>query len=287
MKTISVKYPQHQSIGLNNKYAHQQSARVTKMLVFMLASAVGLSILINVQQPVVNILHSNFSNFNSNNGSSNKSNSSSRTEIPKESRLIAVSPVMPDSTGRNLKKYTDIKLDKTSIEAFKKINENAKAAIASAAVKRAAAIKWNKVFLKENENRNSEVMNELSQVTEMHEYHLKKSSSGIEDRGLDQLDSSIQKYITAPESYTKIIVLGFTDNRGTKLKNVKLGLKRAEGLKALLVKKGIPAEKISIASFGSELPIGSNETEEGRYRNRRVELNVMGAASAVASATGS
>jgi len=276
MKSISTKYEQSHPVRLPNaRPAHQQSARLTKNLFLLLATAVALTVLVNIQQPVTNFIYSNFSssNNNSNAGGSN------------EKLMIAVSPAVIDSASKPETEYANLRVDN---EAITTLEENkVRMEMEKAALKHAAEIKAGEVFLKKNETKNVEVMNELSLVTEMHEYHFQKSSSQIEDGGLEKLDSSIQKYIDAPESFTKIIVLGFTDNRGSKLKNVKLGLKRAESLKALLVKKGIPAEKITVASFGSELPIGSNDTNEGRFRNRRVELNVLGASVCSPSATGS
>ena len=133
--------------------------------------------------------------------------------------------------------------------------------------------------MKMNEAKNDILLKELSQVTEMRELHFKHGSFSLQhQKGMEKLDSSIKKCIEAPESWSKIVILGFTDNRGSKFVNVKLGLKRADMLKSILVKKGIPAEKIDVASFGPELPIASNNTAAGRSINRRVEFNLIGAA---------
>jgi len=51
-----------------------------------------------------------------------------------------------------------------------------------------------------------------------------------------------------------------------------IGLNRARSVKEYLVEKGVNADMIKIKSFGSEFPIASNETEEGRSQNRRVEI---------------
>ena len=266
MKSISTKYEQSHEVGLPDaRPAQPQSVRLAKNFFLLLSAAVALSVLVNIQQPLNNFFYSNFSS------SSNNSN----TGGTNESLMIAVSPAAIDSASKPEKEYANLRVDSQAIAAIE--TNRVKVELEKAVLKHAAEIKAGEAFLKKNDMKNVEIMNELSQVTEMHEYHFQKSSSSIEDGGLAKLDSSIQKYIDAPESFTQIIVLGFTDSRGTKLKNVKLGLKRAESLKALLVKKGIPAAKITVASFGSELPIGSNETNEGRFRNRRVELNVLGA----------
>jgi outer membrane protein OmpA-like peptidoglycan-associated protein len=76
----------------------------------------------------------------------------------------------------------------------------------------------------------------------MHDFHFKYAASHLKyPAAVNKLDSSIQKCIDISESWSKIIILGFTDNRGNKLSNITLVMKRAEMLKTILVKKGIPA----------------------------------------------
>jgi outer membrane protein OmpA-like peptidoglycan-associated protein len=73
----------------------------------------------------------------------------------------------------------------------------------------------------------------------------------------------------------KLLVNGHTDNTGLEENNIKLSEKRADAVKQYLVHKGINSERITINGFGSEQPIASNETEEGRAKNRRVELVIL------------
>jgi outer membrane protein OmpA-like peptidoglycan-associated protein len=149
---------------------------------------------------------------------------------------------------------------------------------AKAVVKTTVMTKEARSFLKLNDNYNNAIVKELAQVTDMQEFHFKNGRTSLDENAvLDKLDSTLWQCITAPTSYTKIIILGFTDNRGSKLANVKLGLKRAQGFKSFLIDKGIPEDKISVASFGPELPIATNNDAEGRARNRRVEFNLVGA----------
>ena len=247
---------------------HHQTARVTNAFFFLLAGAVVFSTLLNLKQPIYQFVQSSF------NSNSNRP----QPEGQGESQMLAVSPIALDSAMKPIAVYENVKPEENAIVTV--AESEARAKLAKEAKRKAKAMKASAAYLLANEIRNLDIINELSLVTDMHEFHFKKNSSEIvENAGIEKLDSSLQKYIDAPESYSKIIVLGFTDNRGTQFSNVKLGMKRAETLKALLVKKGIPAEKITVASFGSELPIGSNETNAGRERNRRVEFNVIGAGS--------
>ena len=67
---------------------------------------------------------------------------------------------------------------------------------------------------------------------------------------------------------------GHTDNTGDPDANKKLSVDRAEAIKALLVAGGIDESRITTAGWGQEKPIATNDTEEGKAKNRRTELIV-------------
>ena len=86
-----------------------------------------------------------------------------------------------------------------------------------------------------------------------------------------QLDE-IAKVLTANNGL-KLKVIGYTDNKGTADHNLKLSQQRADAIVAALVKNyGIAADRLSAIGAGSNAPVASNDTEEGRAKNRRVEL---------------
>jgi outer membrane protein OmpA-like peptidoglycan-associated protein len=73
-----------------------------------------------------------------------------------------------------------------------------------------------------------------------------------------------------------IEVEGYTDNRGGKAYNEKLGLDRAESVKRYLYQQHqIPLHRINVISYGSEKPIAPNTTRAGRAQNRRVVIKVL------------
>ncbi|HKD44391.1 MAG TPA: OmpA family protein [Candidatus Angelobacter sp.] len=72
----------------------------------------------------------------------------------------------------------------------------------------------------------------------------------------------------------KVQLVGHTDNTGRPEANQILSLNRANAVKNMLVKGGVGADRISTAGMGQDHPVASNDTEEGRARNRRLELNV-------------
>ena len=76
------------------------------------------------------------------------------------------------------------------------------------------------------------------------------------------------------ESYPNknIEINGHTDNVGTEEKNQKLSEDRATFVKNYLASKGIKNERITTNGFGFSMPINSNQTDEEKYQNRRVEI---------------
>ena len=73
----------------------------------------------------------------------------------------------------------------------------------------------------------------------------------------------------------KVQIQGNTDNIGTAKYNKKLSLERAKSVMQYLVNKGVSASRLSARGFGFDRPIATNDTEEGRALNRRVELTPM------------
>src|SRR5262249_27380495 len=72
----------------------------------------------------------------------------------------------------------------------------------------------------------------------------------------------------------QVQLVGHTDNTGTPAANQTLSLERANTVRALLVGQGVGADRISTQGYGQDRPVASNDTDEGRARNRRIELNV-------------
>ena len=72
-----------------------------------------------------------------------------------------------------------------------------------------------------------------------------------------------------------VIATGHTDWTGTDAYNQKLSVRRAEAVKAFLVSKGLPAERVFAEGKGEKQPVASNKTKDGRAQNRRVEVEVV------------
>jgi OOP family OmpA-OmpF porin len=73
-----------------------------------------------------------------------------------------------------------------------------------------------------------------------------------------------------------IIAVGHTDSTGSAALNQKLSVSRAEAVKKFLTGKGIEANRVYTEGKGFSQPVADNKTNEGRAKNRRVEVEVVG-----------
>jgi len=72
----------------------------------------------------------------------------------------------------------------------------------------------------------------------------------------------------------KVEIIGHTDNVGLRASNVSLSQARAATVKAYLASHGIAEEQLSASGQGPDRPVASNDTAEGRARNRRIEFRM-------------
>ncbi|RJQ68463.1 MAG: type II secretory pathway protein [Desulfobacteraceae bacterium] len=98
------------------------------------------------------------------------------------------------------------------------------------------------------------------------------NSNDIESKSYEMLDLTAAYLIKHP--HARIKVRGFTDSSGTQHYNESVSRFRANAVKYYLIGKGVSAGQIQIFAMGDLLPIASNESAEGRTRNRRVEIEL-------------
>lgn len=102
------------------------------------------------------------------------------------------------------------------------------------------------------------------------------------ETGTDKLTSTDKQYLDRIIDYFKslptaiLTIEGHSDNVGNKRNNQSLSEKRAIAVKKYLVEIGASPERLKTEGFGSSKPIASNDTDEGRKQNRRVELKFSG-----------
>ena len=89
-----------------------------------------------------------------------------------------------------------------------------------------------------------------------------------------KLDDLVSK--TKEINLEVIIAVGHTDSVGSDAYNDKLSVKRAESIKTYLTSKGVEANRVYTEGKGKKQPVADNKTAEGRAKNRRVEIEVVG-----------
>ena len=97
-------------------------------------------------------------------------------------------------------------------------------------------------------------------------------SSDIKAESMKEVDNIAEILKAYPNVSLK--VGGYTDNVGKEASNVKLSAARATNVVKALVGKGIAATRLEAEGYGSQFPVGSNDTEEGRAQNRRIAVRV-------------
>ncbi len=103
-----------------------------------------------------------------------------------------------------------------------------------------------------------------------HPIHFAAARARILADSFELLDQVAQVLQQNPK--LQVSIEGHTDNVGNPRRNRKLSHERAEAVGDYLVSRGVVAARLTAKGFGSERPINSNTTEEGRSRNRRVEF---------------
>lgn len=98
------------------------------------------------------------------------------------------------------------------------------------------------------------------------------NSSTLEEASFYTLDKQVAFLLDAKD--ISLEIEGHTDSIGGDEYNKELSQHRADAVKTYLVEKGISADRLTTHGFGSEQPISTNETEEGRRMNRRVVFRI-------------
>ena len=100
------------------------------------------------------------------------------------------------------------------------------------------------------------------------------NKSVIKPEGKAKLDDLVGKIKDI--NLEVIIAVGHTDAVGSDAYNQKLSVRRSEAVKAYLVSKGIEKNRVYTEGKGEKQPVADNKTAEGRAKNRRVEIEVVG-----------
>ena len=114
---------------------------------------------------------------------------------------------------------------------------------------------------------------ELVKALNLMNIYFDTGSANITRDSLETLTSAANAIKQAPAG-TKIEVGGHTDNTGDAAANVTLSQQRADAVVAKLAELGVAADTLTAKGYGQEKPRASNDTDEGRAQNRRIEFAV-------------
>jgi outer membrane protein OmpA-like peptidoglycan-associated protein len=98
----------------------------------------------------------------------------------------------------------------------------------------------------------------------------------LKPEGKEQISAYREQAREALGRADQVMITGYTDNVGEDADNFALSLQRAEAVRDQLVSLGADANKFHVAGAGEANPIADNNTDEGRAKNRRVEVAVAG-----------
>jgi outer membrane protein OmpA-like peptidoglycan-associated protein len=101
--------------------------------------------------------------------------------------------------------------------------------------------------------------------------HFETGSARIEKRSHELLDQIATMVKDHPE-VGRIRVEGYTDNVGAPSINLDLSRDRADSVRAALIERGVPHDRLRTQGYGESHPVAPNGTRAGRAKNRRVEF---------------
>lgn len=114
---------------------------------------------------------------------------------------------------------------------------------------------------------------EVGSTIELNNVEFDFNKATLRAESFEELDNVV-KFLNDNPS-VEIELAGHTDNIGDDNYNLKLSQERAESVKNYLVEKGISESRLIAKGYGESRPIASNQTEQGRDQNRRVEFTIL------------
>jgi OOP family OmpA-OmpF porin len=114
---------------------------------------------------------------------------------------------------------------------------------------------------------------EPTKVFTLNNVYFDVDKATIKPESYKQLDDLVE--LMKLKKGMEIEIAGHTDNTGSKEHNLELSQARAEAVKKYLVKKGIDPKRIVAKGYGDSEPIATNDTPEGRAKNRRIEVRII------------
>lgn len=113
---------------------------------------------------------------------------------------------------------------------------------------------------------------QITEVLKLDIVEFLTGSAQLTPKGQATLDKVASILTQVPD--LPVGISGHTDNRGLRPMNIDLSQRRANSVRDYLVQKGVAAARLTTEGLGPDKPVDTNDTEEGRQRNRRIEFSV-------------
>ena len=114
---------------------------------------------------------------------------------------------------------------------------------------------------------------EVGQTVRLNNLFFDFNKSVLKSESFAELDRLVALLSATPTM--EVLIAGHTDNVGNDASNKNLSEARAKAVKNYLISKNIEAKRLKTTGFGKAKPLTSNDSEEGRSQNRRVEFTIL------------
>ena len=197
---------------------------------------------------------------------------------PKQAPVI-VNKIVKDNTIETINRLNALEIENDSINKRNQRLSDEMKAIKSLSNKPATVIVQNNDALTDKIQK---LENDLKELSAKNKGVVNASFDNIEfELGSAKLTSNsystldrIAEVLVRNPGWAKLNVSGHTDSSGSAKFNQILSKNRANSVKIYLMKKNVPSSSISVTGYGEDKPIASNNTNDGRQKNRRVEFQI-------------
>ena len=115
---------------------------------------------------------------------------------------------------------------------------------------------------------------DLTRALNMNVINFPSGSAQIPKESMHVMEQSASAIKSAPTG-TVLEIGGYTDNAGNAAANQKISQQRADSVRRFYIDKGVNADSLVAKGYGDSNPIASNDTENGRFKNRRIEYKAL------------
>lgn len=203
------------------------------------------------------------------------------TDMPASAHLAAILPLIKNTPNANvIIEGNDVRIDAPDQAQLDKLVADIKAAapelnvIAAGPLDLDAEIKQsiaNATTAMDNLGENPDPK-DVARALSLQVINFEVDKADIPEVNKAVLDRAVEVMKNVPNM--QLMILGHTDSDGDDAHNQELSQRRAESVKQYLVSKGVDASKLMTKGMGETDPIATNQTDNGKFRNRRIEFTV-------------